>query len=325
MEMYAGRKGWDIGEVEVVCEYTPAERGCPTRFSLVLRFPASLSDEQVGEAQGHRGEVPGAPHARRRGHVRRARRAARAGLLLSARDELGGALRAVLLDPGRGDRPRRPRPHRRRRPRARCTSATASCTPSSPAGRDDMRRHAGEVAFPGGRQDDGEDLRTTALREAEEEVGLPRADVELLGALQPVPTLATGYAIYPFVGLIEPGMEWVLSPREVEEVIEPSLTELRAGFGRRRIVRRGIPLRTDVYERGRRVHLGRDRPDAHRPAEAARRRDAARLGSPARPGRRRGCPTRSTSRRSSSRRRGRAARAARTTCARSARRCGSRR
>jgi 8-oxo-dGTP pyrophosphatase MutT (NUDIX family) len=114
----------------------------------------------------------------------------------------------------------------------------------------DMRRHAGEVAFPGGRQDPGEDLRTTALREAEEEVGLPRADVELLGALQPVPTLATGFAIYPFVALIEPGREWVLSPREVEEVIEPSVTQLHQGFGRRRIVRRGIPLRSDVYEVG---------------------------------------------------------------------------
>ncbi len=111
----------------------------------------------------------------------------------------------------------------------------------------DMRRHAGEVAFPGGRQDPDEDLPTTALREAEEEVGLPRADVELLGALEPVATLATGFAIYPFVGLIEPGREWELSPREVEEVIEPSLTELRNGFDRRRIVRRGIPLRTDVY------------------------------------------------------------------------------
>jgi 8-oxo-dGTP pyrophosphatase MutT (NUDIX family) len=112
---------------------------------------------------------------------------------------------------------------------------------------DSMRRHAGEVSFPGGRQDDGEDLQTTALREAEEEVGLPRTDVELLGALTPVPTLATGYAIYPFVGLIEPGMEWIVSPLEVEEVIEPSLAALRAGFDRQRIVRRGIPLRSDVY------------------------------------------------------------------------------
>src|ERR671933_1254659 len=49
MEMYADRKGWDIGDLEVACEYTPAERGCPTRFSLVLRFPPTLSDEQVAK------------------------------------------------------------------------------------------------------------------------------------------------------------------------------------------------------------------------------------------------------------------------------------
>jgi putative redox protein len=49
MEMYATRKGWDVGDVEVSCEYAPAERGCPTRFSLVLRFPPTLSDEQVSK------------------------------------------------------------------------------------------------------------------------------------------------------------------------------------------------------------------------------------------------------------------------------------
>jgi putative redox protein len=47
MEMYAERKGWDIGPVEVDVEYQPAERGCPTRFDLVLRVPENLSDEQV--------------------------------------------------------------------------------------------------------------------------------------------------------------------------------------------------------------------------------------------------------------------------------------
>ena len=47
MEMYAKRKGWDVGDVEVSCDYTPAERGCPTRFNLVMRFPDSMSDEQV--------------------------------------------------------------------------------------------------------------------------------------------------------------------------------------------------------------------------------------------------------------------------------------
>ena len=47
MEMYAQRKGWDLGYVEVECAYTPAERGCPTRFDLILRMPADASDEQV--------------------------------------------------------------------------------------------------------------------------------------------------------------------------------------------------------------------------------------------------------------------------------------
>ena len=51
MEMYAARKGWDIGQVEVDVEYTPAERGCPTRFDLVLRLPADLPDEQVERLQ----------------------------------------------------------------------------------------------------------------------------------------------------------------------------------------------------------------------------------------------------------------------------------
>lgn len=47
MEMYAGRKGWDIGHVEVDVEYSPAERGCPTKFDLILRVPADLPEEQV--------------------------------------------------------------------------------------------------------------------------------------------------------------------------------------------------------------------------------------------------------------------------------------
>jgi putative redox protein len=47
MEMYAKRKGWDIGPVEVECEYTPPDRGCPTAFKLVLRIPSECSEEQV--------------------------------------------------------------------------------------------------------------------------------------------------------------------------------------------------------------------------------------------------------------------------------------
>ena len=51
LEMYADRKGWDIGGVEVACDYTPAERGCPTRFNLVLRLPDTLTDEQAERLQ----------------------------------------------------------------------------------------------------------------------------------------------------------------------------------------------------------------------------------------------------------------------------------
>jgi len=114
--------------------------------------------------------------------------------------------------------------------------------------REDLRRHAGEISFPGGRYDEGErDLIATALREAEEEIGLSGQAVEILGALQPTPTIATGYAVYPFVGMIEPGMTWTLSAREVAEVIEFRLADLLAGYGRRRLVRRGLPIRTDTY------------------------------------------------------------------------------
>ena len=114
--------------------------------------------------------------------------------------------------------------------------------------REDLRRHPGEISFPGGRHDDTDpDLLATALREAEEEIGLPPAAVRVLGALQPTPTIATGYAIYPFVGLIEPGLAWTLSAREVAAVLELALDDLREGYGRRRLLRRGVPIRTDTY------------------------------------------------------------------------------
>lgn len=117
--------------------------------------------------------------------------------------------------------------------------------------RDDLRRHPGEISFPGGRHEEGEpDLVATALREAEEEIGLPAEAVEIVGALQPTPTIATGYAVYPFVGLIEPGRTWTASPSEVAEVIELPLRALLAGYGRRRLVRHGVPIRTDTYALG---------------------------------------------------------------------------
>ncbi len=116
--------------------------------------------------------------------------------------------------------------------------------------RRDLRSHPGEISFPGGRRDGDEELPVTALREAEEEIGLDRGEVELLGALTPVPTIATSYAVYPFVGMIEPGSTWTPSAGEVDEVIELRLCDLRAARTRRRLSHRGIPFRTDVYDIG---------------------------------------------------------------------------
>jgi 8-oxo-dGTP pyrophosphatase MutT (NUDIX family) len=114
--------------------------------------------------------------------------------------------------------------------------------------REDLRRHPGEISFPGGRQDpEDADLCATALREAHEEIGLAADGVELVGALQPTPTIATNYAVYPFVGLIEPGQTWLPAEAEVAEVLELRLDDLRAGYDRRRLLRRGVPFRTDTY------------------------------------------------------------------------------
>ena len=114
--------------------------------------------------------------------------------------------------------------------------------------REDLKRHAGEISFPGGRQDEpDEDLRSTALREAEEEIGLPPDDVEIVGALPPVGTFVTGYRIFPFVGVIEPGRAWTPQPTEVDEVLELSLRALVDGYESRRLLRKGVPIKTPTY------------------------------------------------------------------------------
>jgi 8-oxo-dGTP pyrophosphatase MutT (NUDIX family) len=121
----------------------------------------------------------------------------------------------------------------------------------------DLRNHGGQISFPGGRRDPADaSLAATALREAQEEIGLDPTAVRLLGALQPTPTIATNFAIYPFVGLIDPGQVWTVSPREVDEVLELSLGELRQGYERRFLTRRGVSFRTDAYVSGEDVVWG---------------------------------------------------------------------
>ncbi|HEY7933969.1 MAG TPA: CoA pyrophosphatase, partial [Solirubrobacteraceae bacterium] len=117
--------------------------------------------------------------------------------------------------------------------------------------RADLRRHAGEISFPGGRseREDG-DLEQTALREAEEEIGLPSANVSVLGQLVPVSTFVTGYLIHPFVGLIPETRSWTPSPREVDAVIELALEELPRSRKRTILERRGFSFETDAYVLG---------------------------------------------------------------------------
>jgi 8-oxo-dGTP pyrophosphatase MutT (NUDIX family) len=115
----------------------------------------------------------------------------------------------------------------------------------------DMRRHAGEISFPGGRQDHPqESLLDTALREAEEEIGLDRGQVEIKGALPPVGTFVTGYKVHPFVGTIPEGIRFRPNPSEVATILELTLDQLREGFAMRRLIRRGVPIKTPTYEVG---------------------------------------------------------------------------
>ncbi|MGI8513120.1 MAG: NUDIX hydrolase, partial [Solirubrobacteraceae bacterium] len=70
------------------------------------------------------------------------------------------------------------------------------------------------------------------------------------------PTVVTNYAIYPFVGVIEAGHRWLPSAGEVAEVLELSLPALAAGHEHKRLVRRGVPFRSDVYTVGPHVIWG---------------------------------------------------------------------
>jgi 8-oxo-dGTP pyrophosphatase MutT (NUDIX family) len=114
--------------------------------------------------------------------------------------------------------------------------------------RADLRHHAGEISFPGGRHDpEDATLADTALREAEEEIGLKRSHVTLVGALECTSTFQTNYAIHPFVGVLDGERSWRASALEVDSVLEPTLRQIQAGRTRTRMQRRGIAFETDAY------------------------------------------------------------------------------
>jgi 8-oxo-dGTP pyrophosphatase MutT (NUDIX family) len=93
--------------------------------------------------------------------------------------------------------------------------------------RSDHGRHGNQLGFPGGKPEpDDADLLATALREAEEEVGLDPAAVEVLAALPPLETVATGFRVYAFLGLIPADTSWRLDATEIAGVLTPTISEL---------------------------------------------------------------------------------------------------
>ena len=99
-----------------------------------------------------------------------------------------------------------------------------------------LRRHAGQIAFPGGRIDPGEDAVAAALREAEEEIAIPRGRVEVVGVADPYRTV-TAYEVTPVVGVIPPDLPLRPSEAEVASVFEAPLAFLLDHANHRRASR----------------------------------------------------------------------------------------
>ena len=91
-----------------------------------------------------------------------------------------------------------------------------------------LQSHRGEISFPGGSYEPTDrSLEETALREAQEEIGLAPERVEVLGRLEPVVTVVSNFTIMPFVGCLPTGPDpWHPNPQEVAEIIEAPLAAL---------------------------------------------------------------------------------------------------
>ncbi|HCB49906.1 MAG: hypothetical protein AMJ56_17620 [Anaerolineae bacterium SG8_19] len=92
--------------------------------------------------------------------------------------------------------------------------------------RDDLQSHAGQISFPGGQREDGESLRSTAIREAQEEVGIKPTDLSILGRLECLYIPPTDYEVYPFVAWHTGRPRFKAQLEEVAEILEVPLRHL---------------------------------------------------------------------------------------------------
>ena len=89
-----------------------------------------------------------------------------------------------------------------------------------------VQHHKGQISLPGGSWENGEHLHETAIRETEEEIGIPKNDIKIISALTPLFVIVTGYMIHPFIGYINYKPKLMPHPDEVSNDFSVSLSEL---------------------------------------------------------------------------------------------------